>query len=89
MFSDKKLPDVPSLSNEKDVRNFLITEKIKSLGPAHTSKVLIGTGRFSKVYQVDLEDGKRFALKQIKREADSSGKHLDNIVNEVSVLLQL
>ena len=50
MFSAKKNPDTHALSCEEDMKNFLITEKVKRLGPVHTSKILIGTGRFSKVY---------------------------------------
>ena len=45
---------------------------------------MIGTGKFSQVYQVEIQ-GKVYALKQLKRELDSFN-YLDNILNEVMIL---
>jgi hypothetical protein len=42
--------------------------------------VLLGSGRYSRVYRVDMEDGKSYAVKQLKREVGTYG-HLDNILN--------
>ena len=73
-------------SQDQQVENLLITERVKMLGPAHVQKLLLGSGRFYKVYRVDMEDGKSFAVKQLKRESSSQG-HFNTVVNEVMALM--
>jgi serine/threonine protein kinase len=89
MFADTNMHfATQATSTTLQRENLLATQKIKLMGDAHIQKVLLGSGRYSRVYRVDMEDGKSYAVKQLKREVGTYG-HLDNILNEVMVLLKV
>eukprot|EP00347_Sterkiella_histriomuscorum_P015900 403355258 len=66
-----------------------VVERVKQLEDFNIQKILLGQGKFSKVYKIDFEDSDQsFAVKQLKREVGSTG-YLDNILNEIIILHQL
>ncbi len=63
MEESKQHSNYSLLASDQHLDNLLTTERIKMLGSAHIQKLLLGSGRFQKVFRVDLEDGKSYAVK--------------------------
>ncbi|CDW81970.1 UNKNOWN [Stylonychia lemnae] len=61
--------------------------QIKQLENFNIQKILLGCGKFSKVYQVDVA-GQSFAVKQLSSEIGFQG-YLDNILSEICILMSL